>query len=438
MKFDLSHFPIPTGPLAAGAGVQPVLDPAFGLPHVADDEKVGAARDQGDGISVCHLSPVKGRLDARTFNMEILPAVKRGVRAALVGPHGTERHEEGLEILPLTGGRSRLRRFFTSPAIAFFARRQPAGIYHLHNPEMIPAGLILKLLFRKTVVYDTQEDFAAMMLTKTYLPPRLRGVMGKAVHIAERLAANVFDGFMTADPGTMRALAHSGKSRKLVFYNLPNLEFFTDLKPVRKNFDVVYRGGLSERAGTFVLLEALRLLRRRGILARALLFGYTDDQAVRSSILERVGRMNLTSQVFLYGRVPHGEMADTLSQARISVSPLLAIPKFMHNIPVKVFESWACGIPVISSDLPPIRPFFRDGEYGLLVPPGDSQALADSIEELLKNPSRAELMGRAGRQAVFERCNNKREIHKLISFYAKVLGGKAAAMGNAHRDAARK
>jgi glycosyltransferase involved in cell wall biosynthesis len=425
MKFDLSHFPVRSAALAGGTGVQPALDAGTSIPPVADVEMINAPLHDGDGISVCHLSPVKGRLDARTYNMEILPAVKCGVRAALVGPHGTERHETGLDVVPLTGGRSRLGRFLTSPAIAFFARRQPARIYHLHNPEMIPAGLLLKLLFRKTVVYDTQEDFAAMMLTKTYFPPRLRGLMGKAVHVAERLAANLFDGFMTADSGTMRALAHSGKSKKLVFYNLPNLEFFAKLKPMPKRFDVVYRGGLSERAGTFVLLDALQVLRRRGILARALLFGYTDNQAVRSAILERVGRMSLTSQVFLHGRVPHAEMAVTLSQARISISPLMAIPKFMHNIPVKVFESWACGLPVISSDLPPIRPFFRNGEFGLLVPPGDSQALANAIEDLLKNPSRAEQMGRAGRKAVFERCNNKREIHKLISFYSKILGGDA-------------
>jgi len=431
MKFDLTHFPVSAAAFAR-AGTQPALAPAVSVPPLANDETADAPHE-GEGISVCHLSPVKGRLDARTYNMEILPAVKHGVRAALVGPHGTERHEDGLDVVPLTGGRSRLSRFLTSPAIAFFARRQPARIYHLHNPEMIPAGLLLKLLFRKTVVYDTQEDFAAMMLTKTYLPAPLRGLMGKGVHVAERLAANLFDGFVTADSGTMRALAHAGRSRKLVFYNLPNLEFFANLKPVTKRFDVVYRGGLSQRAGTFVLLEALRLLRKRGILARVLLFGYTDDQGVRSSILERIASLNLTSQVVLHGRVPHTEMAETLSQARISVSPLMAIPKFMHNIPVKVFESWACGIPVISSDLPPIRPFFRDGEFGLLVPPGNSQELADAIEDLLKNPSRAEQMGRAGRKAVFERCNNKREIHKLISFYAKVLGGQIQAAAGVPR-----
>lgn len=207
-----------------------------------------------------------------------------------------------------------------------------------------------------------------------------------------------------------------------MFYNLPNLEFFSSPKTMRKRFDVVYRGGLSERAGTFVLLDALQMLRRRGILAQALLFGYTDDNKVRSAILERINRMGLASQIFLHGRIPHAEMADTLSQARISVSPLLAIPKFMHNIPVKVFDSWACGLPVISSDLPPIKPFFQDGEYGILVPPGNAKALAQAIEDLLRNPARAEAMGRAGRKAVFERCNNSREIHKLISFYSKILG----------------
>ena len=162
MKFDLSHFVPPPAALAGAAGVQPALDPGVTIPPVIDKKTAAEPMHEGDGISVCHLSPVKGRLDARTFNMEILPAVKHGVRAALVGPHGTEHHEKGLDVVPLTGGRSRLSRFFTAPAIAFFARRQPARIYHLHNPEMIPAGLLLKLLFRKTVVYDTQEDFAAM------------------------------------------------------------------------------------------------------------------------------------------------------------------------------------------------------------------------------------------------------------------------------------
>src|SRR5262249_10791132 len=132
MKFDLSHFAPPPAALAGAraAGGSTALDPGGGSPPAICKKANAEPPHQSDGVSVCHLSPVKGRLDARTFNMEILPAVKRGVRATLVGPHGREHHENGLDVVPLTGGRSRLSRFFTAPAIAFFARRQPANIYH--------------------------------------------------------------------------------------------------------------------------------------------------------------------------------------------------------------------------------------------------------------------------------------------------------------------
>jgi glycosyltransferase involved in cell wall biosynthesis len=396
-----------------------------GFPNPGSDwSTAGAAADQSGNqptLSVCHLSPVHGRLDTRTYNLQILPALQHGVRATLLAPRSSEQ-SGAPELLPASGHRNRLLRFFNAPMMAFAACHLPARVFHLHNPEMIPAGLLLKLVFRKVVVYDTQEDFPAMMLTKSYLPRKIRPLAAKLVAFAERLAANLFDGFMAADPSTLRAVAHCGKSRKLVFYNLPNLEFFSQLSASPKRFDVVYRGGLSERAGTFVLLDALQRLRHRGILAQALLFGYTDDHHSRSALLQRIQNMNLGSQVVLHGRVRHAEMARTLAQARISVSPLTAIPKFMHNIPVKVFESWACGLPVISSDLPPIRPFLRDGEFGLLVEPGDDRALADAIETLLRNPARAAAMGFAGRQAVLERCNNKHEIRKLLSFYYRVLG----------------
>jgi glycosyltransferase involved in cell wall biosynthesis len=88
---------------------------------------------------------------------------------------------------------------------------------------------------------------------------------------------------------------------------------------------------------------------------------------------------------------------------------------------VKVFESWACGIPVVCSDLPPIRPFFKDTQYGLLVKPGSASALADAMERLLTNPAEASRMGEAGRNAVVSRYNNNRESTKLLAFYKRIL-----------------
>ncbi len=76
-------------------------------------------------------------------------------------------------------------------------------------------------------------------------------------------------------------------------------------------------------------------------------------------------------------------------------------------MPIKVFEYWASGLPVVTSDLPPIRPFFRHAEYGFLVKPGDAAALASSIQWLLEHPVDARRMGARGRAAVVERLNNR-------------------------------
>jgi glycosyltransferase involved in cell wall biosynthesis len=103
------------------------------------------------------------------------------------------------------------------------------------------------------------------------------------------------------------------------------------------------------------------------------------------------------------------------------VCPLQEIPKFLNNIPVKVFESWACGLPVIATDLPPIRPFFGKRSYGVLVKPGDAEELANAISQMLSSPRLLAEYGRQGRCAVLERYNLSFEIRKLLSLYKEVL-----------------
>ncbi len=379
-------------------------------------------------MAVCHLSPVRQRLDARTFHMQMEPAVSFGVRTALIGPHGRDTGPADMQMVSIGNHSNRALRILLALTAAFRARCLRVNLYHLHNPEMIPAGLLLKFVFRRAVIYDAQEDFPAMMLTKPYIPRIIRPLVSKIVLGAERLAARSFDGVIAADSGTLRAVARTGRSKKLVFYNLPNLEFFPEPAQTPKMYDFVYRGGISERAGTFVLLDALRTLVDKGLNPRLLMFGYVDNGQTRGLIEGRIQRLGLASNVVLGGRIDHAEMAATLAQARVAISPLLAIPKFLHNIPVKVFESWACGLPVISSDLPPIRPFYKKNDYGFLVPPGSATDLATAMEYLLRNPEQAERMGKAGRQAVVERYNNGREIRKLLAFYAAILARRSAPL----------
>jgi glycosyltransferase involved in cell wall biosynthesis len=373
------------------------------------------------GLKVCHLSPMQTARDERAFSRQSMPLIPFGVRPVILGPHSSQGLINDVEFVPIPKSRNRALRILSSAKIVYWALKQKAQIYHVHSPEMIPAALILRLLFRKKVVYDSREDFPSMMLTKTYLPKSLRAPMATLIAGIERLAAHLLDGVITADPGSLRPLAREGSSRKLVFYNFPNVQYFPEGLDSDKPYDLIYRGGLSERAGTFVLLNAIRLLVDRGFQPRLLLFGYTDNAQVHLSIRESLKKLSIEHLVKLGGFIPYEEMAATLSLARIAICPLQDIPKFRNNIPVKVFESWACGLPVIATDLPPIRPFFADRAAGALFKPGDPIGLADAIQSLLESPELVAKSGQRGRQLIMERFNATEEAHKLLSFYETVL-----------------
>jgi len=382
---------------------------------------LGSLDDPMQGKRICHLSSVRTGLDPRAFHVQCTPLVAQGLQAQFVGPHGLTGWMNDVELVPSPRRANRFLRILLAVSIIPRALRLKADVYHFHDPELIPAGLLLKRLFGKKVVYDAEEDFPSMMRDKRYLPRPVRWAMEKLVTKIEDIAAHWLDGIVTADTATMRRMAKVGVSRKLVFFNLPNLALFPEPPSVPKKFDLIYRGGLSQRAGTLVLLQAIRQLFNEGRSMNILLIGYFDNIAVEKALREQIRSLHLDRFITLLGHIPHDKMAEAISEARIGICPLQPTPKFLRNIPVKVWEYWACGLPVVASDLAPIRPFFRDGEYGFLVKPDDPREFAQAIGWLMDHPEEAAGMGRRGRRVVLEHYNNVAEVQKLMNFYQRIL-----------------
>ena len=95
--------------------------------------------------------------------------------------------------------------------------------------------------------------------------------------------------------------------------------------------------------------------------------------------------------------------------------------RFQTNIPQKLFDFMALGMPAVLSDLPPSRPFVGDGVRALMVPPDDYSAYADAIVRLLNDPELCWKMGREGRRRVEEKYNWDRESQKLIDLYSEFV-----------------
>ena len=398
--------------------------------QVADvHSRVGRRSDGADRHNFCHFTTAHTSLKSRSFHRQCMPLSEAGFDVSYVSPASEVRDVPGIRFVRLGRPASFTGRAFGQIRLLQTLLRQHADIYHFQDPQLLPLSMALKLVLRKRVIYDAYEDFPSMAAHKSAVPRALRTLLSKMIAGAEWLGALCFDAIMTADPFTMRRLAGVGESHKRVFYNFPNLEFFAPRQEQNKRFDLVYRGGLSERAGTFLLLDALQKLASEGRGVRLLLIGYCDDAEGERQLRNQIAKRGLAEHVEIRGCIRHEDMAAALGEARIGISPLMDIAKFRLNIPVKIFEYWACGLPVIASDLAPSHPFMHGSGAGLCFPTGDAHALARAIGYLRDHPEEAAAMGKRGREIIEKRLNNRGEVRKLISLCRSILcEGHATAM----------
>jgi glycosyltransferase involved in cell wall biosynthesis len=97
----------------------------------------------------------------------------------------------------------------------------------------------------------------------------------------------------------------------------------------------------------------------------------------------------------------------------------------MDGIPVALMEAMAAGTPVVSTTVSGIPELVENGVTGLLVPPADSSALADSIERLLGDPPYARGLAQNARARIEQDFDASKEARKLYAFFRERHGATA-------------
>jgi glycosyltransferase involved in cell wall biosynthesis len=115
--------------------------------------------------------------------------------------------------------------------------------------------------------------------------------------------------------------------------------------------------------------------------------------------------------------------ADRMIAAVYSMADLFVMPSLQDNLPNTVMEAMACGAPVVGFRVGGIPDMVRQGENGLLVPPGDVGALSEAIHTLLSDDERRACMGRAGRAIVEREYSAKLQGERYLDLYRSILDG---------------
>lgn len=170
------------------------------------------------------------------------------------------------------------------------------------------------------------------------------------------------------------------------------------------------------RKGHHVLLEAVPRVLETVPQARFLLFGRgpLEDEVRRS-----IDDAGLREHVRLAG------FRDDLP----SLMPCLDLvvhPAFAEGLGVALLEAGAAGVPVVGSRAGGIPEVVVHGRTGLLVPPGDAEALAEALAELLGDPERCDAMGREARRFVREERSVDAMVEGNLAVYREILGSDPA------------
>ena len=357
------------------------------------------------GIPVGGTKGASVHVDALCGTMARLGASVRLYAATVVGPLRS-RGADGVEVHPVEVGRVRsgpdadvtrlaaARTFFESiePDVRAFQPdwvHERLSLFAAGGTELASTLGVPRVVEVNAPVADERiAHFGLRLTADAHLAEReaLRGARVAAVSsplaawATERGAADATVIPNGADTGRLQPATWSKAG-----VELRRRLGFDEGRPV-----IGFVGSLKPWHGVELLLDAVAEL--AGSLAIGLLV--VGDGPRRAMVDERARRLPASLQVAVTGAVPSDEVPQYLAAMDIAVAPYLPNDRFYFS-PLKVVEAMASGLPVIASDFEPVRQML--GPTGILVPSGDTAALAVAIGDLSSDPDRRRRLGEAGR-----------------------------------------
>lgn len=179
-------------------------------------------------------------------------------------------------------------------------------------------------------------------------------------------------------------------------------------------FRVVLPARLLWDKGVAEFVEAARLLQARGAAIDFLLAGEPDPgnpAAVPEDVIHRWVGEGLVQWL--------GHVADM--PALFRCVDAVVLPSYREGLPKGLIEAAACGLPVVTTDVPGCREVVTDGEDGLLVPAKQADGLANAIFKLSEDPALRLRLGQAARRKALLRFDERTVVKQTLDVYRELI-----------------
>lgn len=308
--------------------------------------------------------------------------------------------------------------------VAWVARREQVDLIHANS--VVAGVLVLPVanwLQAPCVVHS--HDFMAAPFTDRFLRLLLRNSRQVAMIFVSRALADYYGAGQDAayhyriiPNGVDLAAFHADAEARTAFLRECGLP--------PDCFVIGAVGRIERNKGFNVLLDAFALIAERYPRARLVIVGdvlFEHPRDVKQELIRQARTLGVADRVVFTG------FRDDIPTVMAGLDVLVHCPLEREGFGLILIEAMACGRPVIAAALGGMAEVAFAGENGLLVPPGDPEAIAAALARLLDDPALARRLGAAGQRIVRERFSVERQAAAVECLYDWLLGQKTPVSG---------
>jgi glycosyltransferase involved in cell wall biosynthesis len=297
--------------------------------------------------------------------------------------------------------------FMVSVLIFLLRKRKEYTIIHCHILQEFQTvvSLLLKRMFNKKVVVkmSSSGETSDIKLLKRSLTGKLFYPLIKRV-----------DAVVSVCKQSTQELLNGGFSREQIaeIPNGVNIHRFVKRPPrqLLERSTITFVGRLDRYKGVNFLLEAFKKILSQHRNARLLIVGTGPDETV---LKKRVHELNLEENILFLGK--REDIVALLLDSDIFVLPTLS--EGMSNV---LLEAMSCGLPVVTTSVGGNCDLISNRHNGILVPPGDSDALGEALMEILRNTALAQQLGDEARRTVKDYYSLEAISDSYLALYNKI------------------
>ena len=309
-----------------------------------------------------------------------------------------------------------------SPAFPLWLRRlaRDKHVLHFHFPNPTAEIALLLSGLRTPVVVSYHSDIVRQRLTGLLYYPWMKMFLRRVQKIAVATPQHITMSKRLSALREKCVIVPFSVDTERFALTPPIMQKSTQLRAILGTPLVLYVGKFRYYKGLPILLRAMRQLEDiHGLAARLVLVGSGPEELRLRSLAKD---LQLERSVHFAGDVPDDQLPAYYHACDAFVLPSVQKAEAFGIVQL---EAMACRKPVICTELGTGTSFVTvNGETGMVVPPGDANALARAMNFLLQDKSLCEQYGEAARKRVTELFTKEVMIDRLIGIYRSLQNGK--------------